>query len=79
MRGKLKLNPEQLRVESFAPEQTPDEGGGSVRGHQSGWETCPNWCYPTFPEETCVDCPTLAGNTCERGYDTCRPTCVIEP
>jgi hypothetical protein len=74
---KLKLDVEDLAVQSFA---TNDAGGerGTVRAHNS-WRVCwtgESHCYCTQPGtdwQTCENtCETCDGNTCE----TCEQTGV---
>jgi len=69
--GKLKLDPEALRIESFAPEGE-GHGRGTVHGHYS----YPMGCWPPSDSDPALEScgyNTCAGVTCEQscnGY-TC--------
>lgn len=61
---KLKLHPEMLAVESFAPVDTPHAATGTVRGHS----------YPT--DIPCnVDGPTYNCQETGPGVPTCNDSC----
>jgi hypothetical protein len=61
---KLRLEPDTLAVESFAPTGAP-EGRGTVRGHVSlYWEDC-------NPSDTCAG----AGWPCDPTDQSCAGTC----
>ncbi|HEU0301773.1 MAG TPA: hypothetical protein VFR37_20130 [Longimicrobium sp.] len=66
MRSKLKLNPEQLAVDSFDT-TVPGKSRGTVFGEQC---TCPTACTcPGCP--SCDDtCPVTCPNTCQAGCGT---------
>ncbi|HLL47579.1 MAG TPA: hypothetical protein VK399_12765 [Longimicrobiaceae bacterium] len=72
---KLKLDLEDLAVESFATTPEPRAEGGTVFGQQC---TCYTQC-------TCPGCPTCdascngtCGGTCEASCNgTCGPTCDV--
>jgi hypothetical protein len=59
---KLRLNPEELHVESFPSDAAP-EGRGTVAGH-SGYGTC-GACQSTMNDVECwhysvyIDCPDI--------------------
>lgn len=56
---KLKLELDELRVESFETART-HERRGTVQAHSGGYQTCDAGCGPTFlPEASCYDtgCP----------------------
>ncbi len=65
---KMKLNAEELRVESFSPAAEPVRGRGTVAGQQgSVYRTCqfPTYCeYFTCEGRTCVYGPTCGMATC---------------
>ncbi len=65
---KLKLDPEMLAVESFAPAHTPNAATGTVRGHGDTAEYPCNLGGPTFNcQETGPGVPTC-NDSC---YDLC--------
>ena len=56
----IRLEPDELRVESFATGRLPDEPG-TVQAHASG-ASCPNPCTlnePTCQGPACVTIPVL--------------------
>jgi hypothetical protein len=78
---KLRLNHDDLRVESFGTEPGTQKRG-TVMG-QSGWATCDYWgtCSPSG-QHTCYNtgCQSGLSTICESegvtdcpGYDTCDP------
>ena len=65
MKRKLRLDVDDLRVDSFAPESGAFEAG-TVRGHDSG--------YTNGTDPTCEGRPSCnAHNTCN--YDSCDGVC----
>ena len=59
---KLRLDPDALRVESFAPASDGRDGRGTVRGH-----SYPNGCFPppdSDPMQDTCGYNTCAGNSC---------------
>jgi hypothetical protein len=66
---KLKLDPDTLRVESFAAREGADDAKGTVRAHsdpsaycmETDWHwntcgnTCENHCFGTLVEQGCVN------------------------
>lgn len=59
---KLRLDPEQLKVETFATRRGGEPARGTVRGHDDTVYSCPD--------------PTLyACNPTDKNYDTCDISC----
>lgn len=58
---KLKMNVEEIRVDTFEPEK-PSEGRGTVQGH-----------IPPTPQTACPECPTKRWDewTCEYTCGSC--------
>jgi hypothetical protein len=82
---KLLLNPDALRVESFATERA-GQAGGTVRGHEGSyaydcpytWDTCGYGCGDTFDGTTCV--ATCKAQGCGGDADTgWTSPCVCDP
>jgi hypothetical protein len=73
--GKLRLDPDHLRVETFDTVATSRERQGTVRGNGwTGYESC-QYCSDW---QTCVySCPPSCGvkPTCEETM--CQETCVV--
>lgn len=66
---KLKLDPEMLAVESFAPAAAPHAASGTVRGHSYMTEIPCNLDGPTYDcQETGPGVPTC--------NDSCRDLCT---
>lgn len=60
---KLKLNPEALRVESFAPDDRAPGARGTVNAHAPATRNCPPDTGMTFCETNCdctLGCPSIA-------------------
>jgi len=82
---KLKLNTDDLRVESFAPAETAD-GHGTVRAHGT-WDTCIDTpCEPDYSIDPCAPPPTYAyscgytcGSTCSCGCNYTRVGWTCDP
>ncbi|HEU0052708.1 MAG TPA: hypothetical protein VFQ39_06010 [Longimicrobium sp.] len=72
---KLRLDPEALKVESFAA--GGGDGRGTVRGNNVTWDSC-DPCYPIEPEDSINVCPPAPtqGSTCQGTCGgTCQATC----
>lgn len=72
---KLRLNVEQLHIESFATRGEAPRGEGTVRGHAEatfgcteGWATCPG---ESMNQVTCWSC-----NASERGFTCYNGACA---
>ena len=70
---KLKLNLDEIKVESFETIQ-PGSKQGTVLGQQTGTNVCVTCGYTHCDEYTCGDA-TCAGGTCDGG-NTCY--CTID-
>jgi hypothetical protein len=66
---KLRLDFEQLAVESFDVTSDAVRGSGTVRGQASGHDTCVATCGPCGDSEfdTCTSCE----------YGSCPPKCTL--
>ncbi|HEX8695930.1 MAG TPA: hypothetical protein VF746_26170 [Longimicrobium sp.] len=63
---KLRLNPDELRVEPFELESREAEASGTVHGNDLTGAGC-----PTSPQYSCGYPRTCGGTSCDTGYPLC--------
>lgn len=74
---KLRLNPEELRVQAFATTGGGARNRGTVRAHeQSAPYVCASGAWSCLPDQTCEDtCALSCAGTCHPALQTCAASC----
>jgi hypothetical protein len=70
---RIKLNLDDLRVESFEPLSASKTDGGTIRGYDT-FQTCQTECESACPTE-CDSCQGGCSGLCA-SFDTCPAVCA---